>query len=248
MINQQFLQDLIDYSTTATRQYGVLPTAFVISLNGYTNDDIQSSAQKEGYFESLPCQFWAQKCLILSPSSIESFICENPMKDIVALGHFFIQRKNCINDLKEKEDPTIKLLYFIAEESALEDVKQSSKAESVSLIRYQKVQEMFENIKNLTEDTPNAFEITKQHAVDGVNQLQEYIDEIERPMTQEFIEDFDYVEAYQRHFRGKKRMSWTACFLKGRNDGVFKDYTTASSLKAAYHRKHRKSKHKKHNS
>lgn len=111
------------------------------------------------------------------------------------------------------KDPTIKLLYSNAKESALKDANQGGDPKAALIIKYENLKQIFENIKTVNSDTPDAFEIIQRHAE---TVQAKYKNILIKSVPYENTEDFEYVQFYQRHNQGKKIMSWKTCFLKGK--------------------------------
>lgn len=65
-------------------------------------------------------------------------------QELLALGYFLTQQKEYIGDLPKKDDPTIKLLYSIAKESALEDANQGADPNAALIVKYENMKKIFE--------------------------------------------------------------------------------------------------------
>jgi hypothetical protein len=89
----------------------------IISIKGFSNEEIKAKLiTNNHYLDSINCDFWAEKCQILSSKSMENHLSQTPLNQLVALGHFLGQQKKCILSIDKKHDPTIQLLYKISKE------------------------------------------------------------------------------------------------------------------------------------
>jgi hypothetical protein len=116
-VDEHFLGRAIKYCLSLKEEYGVLPLMLIISIKGFSNEEIKAKLiTNNHYLDSINCDFWAEKCQILSSKSMENHLSQTPLNQLVALGHFLGQQKKCILSIDKKHDPTIQLLYKISKE------------------------------------------------------------------------------------------------------------------------------------
>lgn len=106
MIDSIFIEQLIKYQT--------LPVLLIISVEGYSSGEIKSKFKlNEGSFMmEANCQFWANRCYIISSESILNFIDEYPLDKLVALACCFIDTDYSSHN----DDPTIKFFFDLVNE------------------------------------------------------------------------------------------------------------------------------------
>lgn len=67
------------------------------------------------FFLKLPCFPWAKKRFFISSESITDHLIEVPLPPLVALGSYFASQKTSILERKQKQDPTIQMLYSLSQ-------------------------------------------------------------------------------------------------------------------------------------
>lgn len=114
IIDSTFMEKLIKYSLSLYEEYQTLATLLIISVEGYLNEEIKSKFKSnEGAFlMEANCQFWANRCYIMSSESILGSIDEYPLDKLVALDYCFIDTENS----PHRDDPTIKFFFDLANE------------------------------------------------------------------------------------------------------------------------------------
>jgi hypothetical protein len=199
----------------------------------------------QDYLNILECGFWAKKYQVLSATSIESHLKEEPLQKLVALGYFFMQQKRCILSLDKKYDPTIQLLYQIAKDKVEDEcsVEEEKLAVIQDLCHKGKIQ--FRKIINCIENNLPKEKI-RQHAINGeiffMQQARKF-DKKQREVTP--IEDTPEISnlttvayhninlttddnAFVEDFIAKTtgRMNWRRCYKQGKEKEFFSNYTT----------------------
>lgn len=64
----------------------------------------------------IPSEFWANRCLVLSKSTILGRMDENNLHPLVAFTMFLAHKQRCILTLTRWDDPTVQQLYLMARE------------------------------------------------------------------------------------------------------------------------------------
>jgi hypothetical protein len=111
MIDSTFMEELIKYSITLYEEYQILPILLIVSVEGYSSEEIKSKfkANQDVFLAAANCEFWAKRCYVLSWESILGFVNENPLNKLVALACCII---NTVKS-SQSHDPTIKFFFDI---------------------------------------------------------------------------------------------------------------------------------------
>jgi hypothetical protein len=114
IIDSTFMEKLIKYSLSLYEEYQTLPILLIISVEGYSNEEIKSKfkSNEDAFLMEANCQFWANRCYIISSESILGFIDERPLDKLVALACCFID----IDNSSHSDDPTIKSFFDLVNE------------------------------------------------------------------------------------------------------------------------------------
>jgi hypothetical protein len=255
-VNENFIGRAIKYCISLKEEYGVLPIMLIFSVKGFANERLKSrfNSTNNSYLDDVSCDFWAQKCQIISPKSIENHLLQTPLNPLVALEHFFSQQKRSILSMDKKKDPTIQLMYQIAKEKFENECQvEEEKLEVIKDLCF-KARRQFQKILTCFEEGESAEKIEK-YAKDGENfffsQEKKFtgkdrdvtpiedtpdISNLSTPQSNDDTatkNDFDYIENYKVNNHG--RMKWKACYNEGQEEGFFSTYSSFHTLKSAYH-------------
>ncbi|KAI8646326.1 hypothetical protein BD408DRAFT_360107 [Parasitella parasitica] len=266
-VNEDFIAQAIKYCISLKEEYGVQPIMLIFSIKGFANEGLRSRLInfKNSYFDEVSCDFWAQKCQIISPNSIENHLLHTPLNPLVALEHFLSLQKQIILSLDKKQDPTIQLIYLVAKEKFEDECQVEEENLEVIKDLCFKARQQFQKILTCLDKGESAEKVEK-YAKDGEN----FFFRQERKFTGKDkdlipIEDtpdisnlstppsnhddtalknnLDYIENYKVNNHG--RMKWEACYNDGQNEGFFSTYASFHTLKSAYHNQKSKSRKRK---
>jgi hypothetical protein len=110
-IDSTFMEELIKYSLSLYEEYQFLPTLLIISVEGYSSEEIKSKFKmnKDVFLMEASCDFWADRCYVLCRESILNFIDEHPMDKLVALACCIIDEENS----SQSDDSAINFFFDI---------------------------------------------------------------------------------------------------------------------------------------
>lgn len=262
-VNEDFIGRAIKYCISLKEEYGVQPIMLIFSIKGFANERLKSRFINTNnfYLDDVSCGFWAQKCQIISPNSIENHLLQTPLNPLVALEHFLSQQKRSILSMDKKEDPTIQLMYQVAKEKFENECQVEEELEVIKDLCF-KARQQFQKILTCLDEGESTEKIEK-YAKDGENfffrQERKFtgkdrdvtpiedtpdISNLSTPPSNDDTatkNDLDYIENYKVNNRG--RMRWEACYNEGQKEGFFSTYASFHTLKSAYH--NQKSKFRK---
>lgn len=255
-VDENFIGRAIKYCISLKEEYGVLPIMLIFSIKGFANERLKSrfTNTNNSYLDDVSCDFWAQKCQIISPNSIENHLLQTPLNPLVALEYFLSQQKRSILSMNKKKDPTIQLMYQVAKEK----FENGCQVEEEKLVVIKdlcfKARRQFQKILICLEEGESTEKIVK-YAKDGetfffgqerkftgkdrdVTPIEDTpeISDLSIPQTNNdtaIKNDLDYIENYKVNNHG--RMKWEACYNAGQKEGFFSIYTSFHTLKSAYH-------------
>ncbi|GAA5799251.1 hypothetical protein HPULCUR_004661 [Helicostylum pulchrum] len=255
-VNEDFIRRAIKYCLSLGEEYGVQPIMLVFSIKGFANERLKSRLINTNniYLDDLSCDFWAQKCQIISPNSVENHLLQTPLNPLVALEHFLSQQKRSILSIDKKEDPTIQLMYQVSKEKFENECQVEEEKLEVIKDLCSKARRQFQKILTCLDKGESTEKIEK-YAKDG----EEFFFRQERKFTGKdrdvtpigdtpdisnlstlssnndtaTKDDLDYIENYKVNNNG--RMKWEKCYNEGQKEGFFSTYASFHTLKSAYH-------------
>jgi hypothetical protein len=257
-VDEDFINRAIKHCLSMKEECGVLPLMLIISIKGFSNEAIKTKLINidNHYLDDISCDFWAEKCGILSSKSMENHLSETPLNQLVALGHFLSQQKKCILSIDKKHDPTIQLLYQISKEKFENECQVEEEKLDVIKDLCFKGKRQFQKILSCVEKG-DSIDMIEKYAKDGedffyrqekkingqqlrqVTSIQDTPDitNLSLPQRNNTTDknDFDYIEHYKANNSG--RMKWETCYIHGKNEGFFNNYSSSKTLKSTYHNK-----------
>lgn len=119
-VDKKFIKRAISYCLQANSRYDIDPVMLIFCI-----DTVAESIEKKfknsirlPCCATIPCDFWAAECLILSKKTIKQHInIEGSLNPLIALGMFLKYQASAITLLPRCEDPTLIFLYEIAKKS-----------------------------------------------------------------------------------------------------------------------------------
>lgn len=154
---------LIRYSLSCKNWYTVYPIVLIFAINGFSSVDIEKEfhSVSENPFLKIDSKFWAKDCLLISRSSIHTYLSRSPMDPIVALGYFLTEGSLSLDSLEYQLDPTILILHFwVTNWYKLSlDIFKSVNCPVTAFINSSKAKESSSSIisvKNLSYSSPNS--------------------------------------------------------------------------------------------
>lgn len=118
-VDTDFLDRAILYCLSVKKAHKMAPILLIICVSHVSGRELELKFNNNDAFpfmKQMKCDIWAQKCLMLSSDSIDAHLKEPDLNPMVALGIFFTRQKRSLMGLRERKDPTIQLLYGIAQE------------------------------------------------------------------------------------------------------------------------------------
>ncbi|KAI7896230.1 uncharacterized protein EV154DRAFT_492748 [Mucor mucedo] len=119
-VDRKFIKRAMSYCLQASIRYDIDPVILIV-CTGTITESLKEKFQKNKrlpFCVTIPCDLWAAECLILSKETIEGYInVEESLHPLVAFGMFLTYQASTITLLPRSEDPTLVLLYEIAEKS-----------------------------------------------------------------------------------------------------------------------------------
>lgn len=253
-LDADFFSMAIRHCISIYEEHKKLPILLMICVRGFSSDDVKVrfKLNDDRFLTETECEFWAKRCLVLSPEFFHNCINEDPMNELVALGYFMSEQKRSILSLEKKEDPTVRLLYEIAKSTLRSEDQEELQLDVIYDLCY-KAATQFQSILDCIEQDEATSEYLRKLVKDGVeyfscqekmwgrrlqaagSMLQDSsLDSGVASGNQQLqSDDFKFVDQYIRQCTG--RMHWKQCYLDGREKGLFKRYVGATTLKSAYH-------------
>ncbi|KAI9321706.1 hypothetical protein BX666DRAFT_1811613, partial [Dichotomocladium elegans] len=153
-----FYRRLIKYCLSAEKQYSLMPVIVTFVIHSTSSEllEMASGHEQMPYILELPCQGWARSCFLLTASSIRPHLADETLNPLVALAHFLCEQKLSLGSITRQDDPTIQMLYRIAQEAFDEEAaKEESKMDCLELIT-KRACDQFELAKRtLIEEVPS---------------------------------------------------------------------------------------------
>ncbi|KAG1296357.1 hypothetical protein G6F64_013206 [Rhizopus arrhizus] len=119
-VDKKFIKRAISYCLQASSRYGIDPVILIFCIDTVaesTEEKFENSVRLP-CCATIPCDFWAEECLILSKKTIKQHInVEGSLNPLIALGMFFTYQASAITLLPRCEDPTLVFLYEVAKKS-----------------------------------------------------------------------------------------------------------------------------------
>ncbi|KAI9244667.1 hypothetical protein BDA99DRAFT_610062 [Phascolomyces articulosus] len=186
----------------------------------------------------------------------------SPLSPLVALGYMLMEQKGSLSGLQRyKCNPTILLLSKIVKQYTLDhDIKIQGLVDIATQTRDQ-----FKRILEASNENEPDLKRIRTLASDGVVFTQKCLDKYQRQhntsndpssTTPSFADisatqpvapnDMTYAAQFKEYYlKRQKRMSWKVCFETGVENGYFKSYKNASSLKSTFNEAQNKKLKKK---
>lgn len=225
-----------------------------------TRDSISRKTTKNkqhAFLFQLPSFPWAKRCLLLNNDSIHDHTASIPLSPLVALGSFFIAQKTSIQQHDHRHDPTIQLLYSISQHAFEHVVTHENKTVDDLLGICEHTESKYKDVIQALENLPSSN--IKKRVMDSMNDGLDTIRSYKRiympsrspspspPSSQTLPEssqslpessssaNWRFVDSYKEGL-GTDKMNWKSCYLEGRRQGHFTNFTKHTSLKNAYQR------------
>lgn len=158
VVDELFMHRLQKYCNHVYETFNIKPIALTICVKSirevFTNDYYDT--EKGEFFKQLPCQYWAQQHLILTPSTIANHLHE-PLHPMVALEYVFTEQQCSLIGLEYRDDPTVKLLYAIAKQTIDHEIRIHDATIDVFMDVCNQTKTQFERIiEAINEDVPSS--------------------------------------------------------------------------------------------
>lgn len=206
------------------------------------------------FCKQVHCHGWAEECYFISAATISAYLDRQPLHSLTALGHFFIEQKLSILGMVKKDNSTIKLLYGIAKRIFEDEAgKEDARQDTVNLICNKASSQFKQAMPRLEEDVPESRAQKRKWdcLYDGLEPMEELrtkyavisssaSDSTGKEPLPSNHNDWQFVDNYRKQHGTK--MDWIACYVAGKNVGLFGKYTPMKSVQAAYYRASNKKK------
>lgn len=244
--NMAFFRRLMEYSLSINKHYHALPVVLAICVHNTTSDlmELSTPSSTLPFLVELPCVGWAKSCYLMNAGSIAKHLQEIPLNPFVAVGHFLIEQKPSLADMIHRDDKTIIMLYELAKKVFGDQVEQDA-ANSLKNV-YNELNKRCNTAKQFLLEDVQDME-SRKRTLDCLDQALLYID-THLPKKHNSIanssssmdqddpnknKDWTFVE---RHQQNHGALDWKAIFEIGKQKGLFNNYGTWKSVKAAYYR------------
>lgn len=252
-VDSNFIRRAMDYSLSINNEYGSMPKVTVFAINGFNSHAMEYGLAVDEtmpYTYVVPSVFWAEKCLLLSPTSIKDFDLEIPLNKMVAIESFLSQQEPSLLTTKNKDDEYMQVLYKVAKEKFEGQVSVEEEKLVVISDLCAKAEAQFKKIANCI--TSGLVDKAKSYATDGevffglnkrkyekrerettpIDDLPDialYPTEPEPNLKQG---DLAYIDAF---YKTGARMQWETFYKKGKGLSLFGAFSSHQGLKTAYH-------------
>jgi hypothetical protein len=173
-VNNKFMKRAMNYCLQASSRYDVDPIMLIVCIDTITESPKEKleKSKRLPCCATIPCDFWAAECLILSKESIKEYInVKEPLYPLVALGMFLTYQASTITLLPRSEDPTLIFLYETANKSFQEiynrDFKLLEQLKNVCDTQLQEYKNMMHTLQ--TKEQP--LDTITQQIQEGITQI-----------------------------------------------------------------------------
>ena len=257
-VNNIFMKRAIQYSLQAYQRYQVDPIILIICMNSLSSD-IESLTKPSHILgcRSYPCHSWADKCLIISKTTLNTLTPSQQSDPFVAFG-LFLTQSTAITDLA-LDDPTMNHLKSLAL-----DHYSSLIGNEVHLADFVKdlldtQEKQYQHLLTLAsqQNSSHALQVSIQNAQAQQHELKRKFDELDTSpsiavpsttssaalpspssnasssSTSLYERGMAFVLQFKaaRIKQGKERMDWKACMEEGHRNGLLLNYKNTNTLK-----------------
>ncbi|KAG0937917.1 hypothetical protein G6F29_008452 [Rhizopus arrhizus] len=254
-VNELFMRRLMMYSlnVVSTHVHSPLPIVLIFCINKVTPQALLAKftpLPDMPWMKYFPCDLWAKNCYLVSNQPlIES---DAALDSLHALSLFLAEQQPALFRHSQPEDKTIRLLYKIAKNVAIEDnlyeANFTTQVDTICSTNHN----ILTKIKKAMEHLPNS-----QRACRIVNRGLTYNLKVKRRLillesTSDSSIDYpdnlpmasvsaspstnEKEKAFIKRFRKNHigRINWTHCLEQGHNEGLFRRYSTGDSLRTNF--------------
>lgn len=264
-VDDKFLTRAIHYCTLIYNRYNKLPIIVVFGIANVTLSLQSKAVDSEFPFaRQIPSLGWAERCLLLTSSTLQMNQEENTLHPLRAIGYFLCSQSLSISTLEYgRNDSLVKLLYSIAHDNLdqligeeAEKLEAIDKICSISEIQLHKIKQCLEKgdeaskKKSLSyvEATLEFLQRQKRKYCEAIETtpIEEtpplvYLNKRRQLSTVELENEVDNAELYDfvQRFKKTTRINWKECFKTGHLENIksIKQFNTSESLRSHYNRK-----------
>lgn len=255
VVNEAFMQRLINYSQNASNIYGNYPIALVFCIEKVSPIHITKKftpVPESLWMSSLAStDFWAKNCFLVSKATLSNVITSDELTPLQALSLFLMEGSPTLYGHSHAENKTIQQLYRISLtifENQMEEEQDISNVVNIVCQNNETILSKIDDALSSVPGSSKARNLVKRGLMFNMSAKRKYCQAMNsdsdssleplpklkgkaKELTKQ--DDVEFLIDYRKNLIGK--MNWKRCLEIGHEKGLFKRYSTGESLRRFYY-------------